>query len=367
MAKRTITTEAGTSTRVTGAQVAREARVDPAIVSKILRNDPSLRVSDETRSRVMAVVERLGYRPNYAAQRLRSSRIGAVGLVIPDFRNPAFAEIVHGAEQASHEHSISLFVSSAASSKSTIDLVIDLVASDRVDALLVAGGNSQETSRINEYLVERNVSFLFLNRQTAGTRRSLFLDDERAIELAVEHLIGLGHRKIAAIAGLSTMETGRRRRRAFTQALRRAGLPERRGYVVEADYSIAGGQSAFARITELDDKPTALVVSEFVTGVGVLGAARTAGISVPRDLSIAVFNNLDMANFLTPTLTTIGLQLSAMGAEGLALLVSRPPDEEINATVSKPAELFIRESTAPPGEGPAAPADALTLQNGGAA
>jgi len=364
VAKRKVTLEIA-STRVTGAQVAREANVDPAIVSKILRDDPSLRVSRETRSRVMAVVERLGYRPNYAAQRLRSSRIGAVGLVIPDFRNPAFAEIVHGAEKASHEHRVSLFVSSAAASKSTIDLVIDLVASDRVDALLVAGGNTQETDRINEYLVERGVSFLFLNRQTSGTRRSLFLDDERAIGLAVQHLVSLGHRKIAAIGGLSSMETGRRRQRAFAQALQKADLQPRPDYVVEADYSLAGGQSAFAQIMELGDQPTALVVSEFVTGVGALGAARSAGVSVPRDMSMAVFNNLDMANFLTPTLTTVGLQLSAMGAEGLALLVDRPPDEEINATVSKPAELFVRESTAPPGGSPAIAAASLALQNGG--
>ena len=331
--------------RMTGAEVAREANVDPAIVSKLLRGDPTVRVSRATRMRVMDVVNRLGYRPNYAAQRLRSSRIGAVGLVIPDFRNPAFAEIVQGAEQASHDRGVSLFVTSSAAS-STIDLVIDLVASDRVDALLVAGGSRRETARINKYLVDRGVQFLFLNRQTTGTRRTLFLDDEFAIGLAVGHLVGLGHERIATIVGLGTMETARRRKQGFAAALQRAGLRRRADHVVAADYSLAGGQAAFTRIMALEDPPTALVVSEFVVGVGALAAARSAGIAVPNDMSIAVINNLPMASYVTPTLTTVGMQLSALGAEGLELLVDRPPDEEINKTVSRPAELFIRDSTA---------------------
>jgi len=339
---------ARSANRVTGAQVAREANVDPAVVSKLLQNNSSVRVSRETRRRVMDAVDRLGYRPNYAAQRLRSSKIGAIGLVIPDFRNPTFAEIVHGAERVSHDRGISLFVSSSAESVSTMDLVVDLVASDRVDALLVAGGSSNETSRINEYLVDRDVSFLFLNRQTRGTKRSLFLDDEFAIGLAVDHLAGLGHEQFAAITGLSSMETGWRRRQGLITALERAGLPCRPGYVVESDYSFAGGQAAFAKIWGLRDLPTALVVSEFAMGIGALLAARAAGVSVPGDLSIAVFNNLEIASYLTPTVTTVGLQLSALGAEGVELLVDRPPGEGINQTVSKPAELFIRDSTGRP-------------------
>ncbi len=339
---------ARSANRVTGAQVAREANVDPAVVSKLLQNNSSVRVSRETRRRVMDAVDRLGYRPNYAAQRLRSSKIGAIGLVIPDFRNPTFAEIVHGAERASHDRGISLFVSSSAESVSTMDLVVNLVASDRVDALLVAGGSSDETARINEYLVDRGVSFLFLNRQTRGTKRSLFLDDEFAIGLAVDHLAGLGHEQFAAITGLSSMETGRRRRQGLITALERADLPCRPGYVVESDYSFAGGQAAFAKIWGLGDPPTALVVSEFAMGIGALLAARAAGVSVPGDLSIAVFNNLEIASYLTPTVTTVGLQLTALGAEGVELLVDRPPGEGISQTVSKPAELFIRDSTGRP-------------------
>jgi len=336
------------SNRVTGAQVAREANVDPAIVSKLLQENPSVRVSRETRKRVMDVVDRLGYRPNYAAQRLRSSKIGAIGLVIPDFRNPTFAEIVHGAEQASHDRGISLFVSSSAESISTMDLVVDLVASDRVDALLIAGGSSRDTARINDYLVNRGVSFLFLNRQTKGTRRSLFLDDELAIGLAVDHLVELGHEKFAAITGLSSMETGRRRRRGLITALERAGIACPPECIVESDYSFAAGQAAFAQIRKLENAPTALVVSEFAMGTGALLAARTAGVAVPGDLSIAVFNNLEIASYLTPTVTTVGVQLAALGAEGVELLVDRPPGAEINRTVSKPAELFIRDSTGPP-------------------
>lgn len=334
-------------TRVTGADVAGLAKVDSAIVSKILKDDPKLRINPKTRQRVMDAIEELGYRPNYAAQRLRSStRIGAVGLIIPNFSSPAFAEIVHGAERSSRNKKISLFVASTDESTSPLDLITDFVASGRVDALLIAGGNSKETGEINGYLTRRGFPFLFLNRETTGTRRSLFLDDEFAIGLAVRHLIELGHTEICSIAGKSTMETGRRRQKAFKEAMKEMGLPFSKDLIVEEEYSAIGGQRGFKEIMKRTPKPTALLVSEFVMAVGVLNAARLAKIRVPSQLSIVGFNNLEMASLLNPTLTTVGLQLRCLGEEGFNLLLSRPFEEEVYQTVSEHAELFPRESTA---------------------
>ncbi len=334
--------------RVTGSQVAALAKVDAAVVSKILKEDPSLRISPETRKRVMDAIDKLGYRPNYAAQRLRSSRqIGAVGLIIPNFSNPAYGEIVHGAEIASLKKKVALFVSSNIEFSSPLDLVADLVAAGRVDALLIAGGTAEETAKINAYLSERNFPFLFLNRQSIGTRRSLFLDDEYAISLVVKHLIELGHTNIYNLAGKRTMETGKRRKQAFKDAILEAGLPYRSDLVIEEEYSALGGQRGFAEIIKRKPKPTALVISEFVMAVGALNAARKAKIIVPDELSIVAFNNLEFASLLNPTLTTVGLQLQFLGEEGFNLLIDNPPDVEIYQTVSKSAELFPRESSKP--------------------
>jgi DNA-binding LacI/PurR family transcriptional regulator len=332
--------------RVTGSDVARLANVDPAVVSKLLNGDPKLRVSEETRKRVMVAVEELGYRPNYAAHRLRSSRkIGAIGLIIPNFSNPAFAEIVHGAEVASRKQKVSLFVASDDEFTSPLELITDLVASERVDAILIAGGSAEETAKINEFLTKRHFPFLFLNRKTIGTRRSLFLDDEYAIELAVNHLVKLGHTRIYNIAGKQTMETGKRRQKAFKEAIKVAGLPFKPELIVEEEYSTLGGQLGFDQIMKRRPKPTALIVSEFVMAVGALNAARKAKILVPNQLSLVAFNNLDIASLLNPTLTTVGLQLQHLGEEGFNLLVESPFDDEIYQTVSKSAELFPREST----------------------
>ena len=334
--------------RVTGSQVAALAKVDAAVVSKILKGDPTLRVSPETRKRVMDAIDQLGYRPNYAAQRLRSSRkIGAVGLIIPNFSNPAYGEIVHGAEIASLKKKVALFVSSNVEFATPLDLVTDLVASGRVDALLIAGGSAKETVEINAYLSERNFPFLFLNRQSIGTRRSLFLDDEYAISLVVKHLVELGHTNIYNLAGKRTMETGKRRKQAFKDAILEAGLPFRPELVIEEDYTALGGQRGFAEIIKRKPKPTALVISEFVMAVGALNAARKAKIVVPDELSIVAFNNLEFASLLNPTLTTVGLQLQYLGEEGFNLLIDTPHDEEIFQTISKSAELFPRESSTP--------------------
>ena len=334
------------NSRVTGSQVAALAKVDAAVVSKILKEDPTLRVSAETRKRVMDAIEQLGYRPNYAAQRLRSSRkIGAVGLIIPNFSNPAFAEIVHGAEIAALKQKVALFVSSNSEFSTPLELIIDLVASGRVDALLIAGGSSAETAEINKYLSGRNFPFLFLNRQSVGTRRSLFLDDEFAIGLLVDHLVEMGHKKIYNIAGRSDMETGKRRQGAFKKAITEAGLTFSPDLIVEEEYSALGGARGFQEIMKRKPKPTALVVSEFNMAVGALNAARKAKVIVPDDLSMVAFNNLEFASLLNPTLTTVGLQLQHLGEEGFNLLVDRPSNEEIYQTVSRSAELFLRESS----------------------
>jgi DNA-binding LacI/PurR family transcriptional regulator len=332
--------------RVTGTQVAALAKVDAAVVSKILKEDPTLRVSPDTRKRVMDAIQQLGYRPNYAAQRLRSSRrIGAVGLIIPNFSNPAFAEIVHGAEIEALKRKVALFVSSTSELTTPLELIIDLVASGRVDALLIAGGSSSETIEINEYLSARNFPFLFLNRQSVGIRRSLFLDDEHAISLLVEHLVELGHKKIYNIAGKSSMETGKRRQNAFKKAITEVGLTFSPDLIVEEEYSVIGGQRGFQEIFKRKPRATAIVVSEFNMAVGALNAARKANVMVPEDLSMVAFNNLEFASLLNPSLTTVGLQLQHLGEEGLNLLLLKEPDEEIYQTVSKSAELFLRESS----------------------
>jgi len=332
--------------RVTGSQVAALAKVDAAVVSKILKEDPDLRVSVETRKRVMDAIEQLGYRPNYAAQRLRSSRkIGAVGLIIPNFSNPAFGEIVHGAEIAALKQKVALFVSANSELTTPLKLISELVASGRVDALLVAGGSSSETAGINDYLNARNFPFLFLNRQSTGVRRSLFLDDEFAINLLVEHLVELGHTKIYNIAGMSNMETGKRRQKAFKEAITAAGLTFSPDLIVEEEYSALGGQRGFQEILKQKPKATALVVSEFNMAVGALNAARKAKVAVPDDLSMVAFNNLEIASLLNPTMTTVGLQLQHLGEEGLNLLLEKQLSEEIYQTVSKSAELFARESS----------------------
>ena len=333
-------------TRVTGSQVAAFAKVDAAVVSKIIKDDPTLRVSPKTRKRVIDAIKQLDYRPNYAAQRLRSfNKIGSVGLIIPNFSNPAFGEIVHGAEVASRKNKVALFVSSNSEFPTPLELIIDLVASERVDALLIAGGSAQETLEINDYLINRHFPFLFLNRKNTGIRRSLFLDDEYAISLLVKHLVSLGHTNIYNLTGKETMETGKRRRQAFKDAIIQAGIPFRADLVIEEDYSALGGQRGFSEIIRRKPMPTALVISEFVMAVGALNAARNAKIKVPDDLSIVAFNNLEIASLLNPTLTTVGLQLKYLGEEGVNLLIAKPDDEEIYQTISKRAELFPRESS----------------------
>jgi DNA-binding LacI/PurR family transcriptional regulator len=161
----------------------------------------------------------------------------------------------------------------------------------------------------------------------------------------VDHLVELGHKKIYNIAGKSSMETGKRRQNAFKKAITKVGLTFSPDLIVEEEYSVIGGQRGFQEIFKRKPKATAIVVSEFNMAVGALNAARKANVMVPEDLSMVAFNNLEFASLLNPSLTTVGLQLQHLGEEGLNLLLLKEPDEEIYQTVSKSAELFLRESS----------------------
>ena len=141
------------------------------------------------------------------------------------------------------------------------------------------------------------------------------------------------------------METGKRRQNAFKKAITEVGLTFSPDLIVEEEYSVIGGQRGFQEIFKRKPRATAIVVSEFNMAVGALNAARKANVMVPEDLSMVAFNNLEFASLLNPSLTTVGLQLQHLGEEGLNLLLLKEPDEEIYQTVSKSAELFLRESS----------------------
>jgi len=328
------------------ADVAVAAGVDVSAVSRILNNDPVLSVRPETRERVLAIARDLGYRPNAAARSLRTARAGTLGLFLPDFNNPVYAQVITGAEAAASERGSVLVTASSNVVGRDASTYVDLLGSGRVDGLLLAGdalgASTQQT------LDSLGLPYLWVNRRVSGARRWVILDDGGAARMAVEHLAGLGHTRIAHLAGPASADTSRRRREGYTAAMEAAGLAHEPELICSADYTPQGGAVALLTLMAAADPPTGIVVANVASAIGALSSARRHGVRVPRDLSIVAIHDSTLADFLDPPLTTIRMPLVELGRRAVEILLTAEPDAVVDEVLAGDIELVVRDSTAPP-------------------
>lgn len=332
--------------RVTIADVAARAGVNRAIVSRVSNNDPRLAIRDSTRQRVLKAIEDLGYRPNVAARSLRTARAGTVGMLIPDFANPAYTAIIKGAEIAAAAAGSVLLTGSIEGAGKSADNYLQLLGNGRVDGLLLAIGGHRASDE--ESLARLGFPWLFVNRTGTGRRRYVIQDDARAVTLAVEHLIGLGHTRIAHISGPGDNDSAQRRRRGYVKAIQSAGLAQESGTIIPGRYTPDGGAAAMERALRMPVPPTAVITGNTASAIGVLQAAYRLGVNVPADVSVVAIHDVPMAAHLVPPLTTVMMPLEGLGARAVELLLERPADEDIREVAQEPVRLIVRESTAPP-------------------
>lgn len=330
--------------RVRISDVAALARVDRAVVSKVINGSETLNIRPETRERVWEAIRTLDYRPNAVARSLRTAKTGMFGLLIPDFANPIYASIITGAQRAA-THYDQLVLTASAADPSDIDHYMNALSAGRLDGVLLAGGPASQA--VQHQIDALGLPSVLLNRRGPSSARYVVLDDERAASIAVEHLTALGHRRIGHIAGPQSADTGVRRRRGFRDAMKSAGLTVGRGHVIEADYTSEGGFTAMRALLTRRPVPSAVVVANVASAIGALRAARDAGFDVPTDLSIVSIHDLPLADYLEPPLTTVHMPVEELGYRGLELLSTVAADRRIEEELDHPMHLVIRKSTAP--------------------
>jgi LacI family transcriptional regulator len=321
--------------------VAAAAGVDASVVSRVLSGDARLSVRPETRQRVLETASRLNYRPNAAARTLKTARTMAIGMVVPDLANVNYATIAQGAEERAGTAGYTLLVASGSASERLPSL------HGRIDGLLV-GMATSETPRLGDF--SGGIPALLVNRREPCGIPGVTVDDEAGGHLAVQHLLSLGHRRIAHVAGPQNADTARRRLRGYEGALEAAGLERLPELVAETSFDEAGGHVAATRVLRLEPRPTAIFVANVRAAIGALAAARRLGLRVPEDVSIVGFHDAPFASYLDPPLTTVRMPLAEMGHQAvdnlLALLAGAHVEDVMVAT---PPELAVRASSAPPG------------------
>lgn len=336
--------------------VARLAGVDASTASRVLRGDPNQKVREETRDRIVEAARRLDYRPNAMAQSLRTRRTGTFALIIPSFDDPSFIDVVRGVQMEAAEQEKQVVIVEAdalgqgeeglARREETLSR---LALDGRIDGLLAAVAVSDEalTSRLSQ----RGVPLIAVDRRLESGDGWVAVDDAAAAELAVEHLVSLGHRRIGLIGYGPLADSARRRESGFRKAMGAAGLAIDPRWIASRHASKDGGREAVGEILEAcppDDRPTALFSASLLGAIGALAELQGRGIAVPDEISLVACDDNDVADDTSPPLTTIRLPNVRMGREAMRMAIRAVsgPGGPRQMTIEGPIELVERRSTA---------------------
>lgn len=332
--------------------VARAAGVSKSVASRALTGDVRARMSEATRARVLAVAAELDYVPNARARALRQSRSGAIGLIVPDVNNAVFADMLAGVQQATATHGTDVLLGQVDKPPAGAQQLSRLVREGRVDGLLIQRREDFDDDMLAAVL-ESGVPAITINSRLPGRVGSVILEDQRGAAVATEHLISLGHRKIAFISGTRAHDTARRRKQGFLDAASAAALPIDPDWVVDAGWEADAGAVALEQLyrrTGLGQPggPTAVVVASVNAAVGAVSSALRFGLRVPGDLSLVGINTTWVSSTIYPAITTVKLPLRSLGEVAASMLLDHLGGAPLaDVLVDDPApELVVKETTA---------------------
>ncbi len=325
--------------------VAARAGVSFTTVSHVLNG--TRRVSDSARQRVEQAVAEMGYAPSAVARALKMSETHILGVLVPNITNPFFAELTRGIEDRCRQTDYSVFLCNSDDDPGRQLRYLQGLLERRVDGLVLAAA-AGDASVLTQRLASSRVPTVVVDRSIPGLVADLVrVDHQAGAELAVAHLLSLGHRAVACISGPSEFAVSRARVAGWRKAMAKKRVRVDDGWRLEGDFSAAAGHGLTRRLLARGDV-TAIFASNDLQAIGALRAAAELGVNVPRDLSVIGFDGIELGSYVYPALTTVGYPIREMGETAASVLVDRiaggPSDDR---DVVLEAKLVLRESTGP--------------------
>ncbi|MFE3997883.1 LacI family DNA-binding transcriptional regulator [Nocardioides sp. YIM B13467] len=335
------------SARATIRDVAREAGVSTSTVSRVLdeRLPPS---RNETAERVREVAARLGYRKDSRASALRRQQSGTIGVLVPRLTDTVMAILFENIAAAAAERQMFAIVATTADDPNSERSAVESLLNQHVDGLVLTTARPDDT--VIPDLRERGVPLVLALRHD-GVTPAVVGDDELGGYLATRHLLDLGHREIALVAGPAYATSAAGRVAGFRRAMTEAGIDDIERHIHPSTFGMESGEEVGRRILSTSPRPTAVFAVNDNTAVGVLAAARAAGLSVPDQLSVVGYNDIPLAARLPVPLTTVHVpfdQIAARAVAALARLLTSPDEVRPGTTTTLMPSLIPRASTAPP-------------------
>jgi LacI family transcriptional regulator len=326
--------------------VAARAGVHVSTASRVLNGREEANVRDETRDRILSAAAELRYRPNALARGLKTSSTTTIGLLLRTLESPVMAEMARAASARAWERGYVVVMAEddGVITERAWERIVD---EGRIDGLLVA--SAATGGPILDLLDGSRLPYVFVDHVHPGSGRNISLREADAGRIAAEHLIGLGHRRLAQLSGPPRFDSARRRSQAFHSAVLAAGLPE--PLEVTSDFSADDAQREARALLADQPRPTGVFASSLSHAIGFLSAARETGLAIPQDVSVIAYDDHPLLDFLSPGVTSIRMPMGELGRVATdALIAQIDGDAPLDVEIATQPAIVPRSSTAPPPE-----------------
>ena len=329
--------------------VANAAHVSISVVSRILNEDPSLRVAAKTRERVLVAARELRYQPNHAARALRLSKNSAIALLTPDYANSIFSEIAQGVEEQARLLDLSVLINRASEIEDADTWLRRIVAERRADGILLQAPDGITKEGLAK-LTSGTLPIVLVNSRDDSDTSQIIFDDAGAVDLALEHLFSLGHKKIGFLGGELSSPTGARRLAGFVSGMKREKLEVNPEWVTRIGYTGVDGRKAVSQILNQPNRPTALIVANANAALGALAQIHTSGLRVPEEISLVSIHDIWFADATWPPITAVKMPNYEMGKVAIGMLLKQMETGVIekHILIDPPNQLVVRSSTGKP-------------------
>ena len=322
--------------------VARLVGVHPSTVSRVINNHP--RISEKTRNKVFFAIKKLGYTPDAIARGLKLKKTYTLGVLIPDITNPFFAEIARGVEDAANASGFNVILCNTDDKLKKERTYLDILKERRVDGLILGTAHIKDESILG--LEKKKFPYILVSRNIEKLNKNcIIVDDVEGGIMATEYLIKIGHRRIAHITGPLKTRSALNRLKGYKLALKKYEIEYRDELVGEGDFRIKGGYQVMKRFLKLAEPPTAIFAANDLLALGAMQVIQKKNFHIPEDFSVVGFNDIKLASFVYPPLTTIRQPMLEMGALAVKMLLRIIEEGEFNQRkIVLKSKLIIRES-----------------------
>jgi LacI family transcriptional regulator len=322
------------------------AGVPPSTVSYVINNGPRP-VSVAARERVLEAIADLGYQPSEVARSLRTRRTMTIGLVIPDTANPFYGEVARAVEEVSFKQGYTVVLGHSSHLPERELRYAQVLRSKQVDGVIFHP-ETPDLAPIH-FLERAGIATVILERSVPGYH-CLVADDYCGGYIATRHLLDLGHRKIGCFIRAGDPTSSVARVEGYRAALAETGIQPDESFIVESEFGYAAGEAAARRLLKFPERPTAIITHNDIIAIGAMKAFAEAGLSVPGDVSLVGFDDIALASYVQPPLTTVFYPKQQMGRAAAELLLEMLTRGEVSPpkVTTLAVRLIVRGSTAPP-------------------